>query len=240
MRISCKFRCNHLPVGYNMIFVGLIKEAIKSQSIELYRKLYEFQGKSNKSSKNFCFSVGFDEFQLSNNQLIINGYTYMNVSSPDYELMINLYNGLNQMKKHGDRSIILEKVYLLPEQQIFEEQVILRTMSPILIQTKEGKHLMPTDAAYDENLNYITNIILRNFRGVGLKKPLSIRYINEYKKVIVKQPIRNFIENTGKEYMFINAHKGVFELKGDVIDLNHIYQSGLGYRRNQGFGMLER
>ncbi|MCC0686255.1 CRISPR-associated endoribonuclease Cas6, partial [Clostridioides sp. ZZV14-6345] len=38
---------------------------------------------------------------------------------------------------------------------------------------------------------------------------------------------------------YINGYKGRFILKGDIDDLNLIYNLGLGFRRAQGFGDVD-
>jgi CRISPR-associated endoribonuclease Cas6 len=59
------------------------------------------------------------------------------------------------------------------------------------------------------------------------------------KKVVVKENIRSSAENTDKAIFYVNAYSGIFKLSGDVEDLNYIYQGGIGYRRSQGFGMID-
>ena len=81
-------------------------------------------------------------------------------------------------------------------------------------------------------------MILNNYRGYGLKRELSFESL-DMKKVVVKEPLRDFKKVTNREYQYVNAFKGKFELIGDIEDLNDIYKLGIGFKRGQAFGNLD-
>jgi CRISPR-associated endoribonuclease Cas6 len=245
MRIGCKFECDELPVAYQMLFVSFIKTAIQKSDMDYYNKLYNFEDKSNKRAKNFCFSVYLSNYKIEGELININGEVILNISSPDYEFMTRLYNGILELKKSPELfkykknyCLKVTKIYIQQEKQVYKNSALFKTLSPIYIKDNNNCSLSPNDDSYIEHLNYIVNISLINYRGYGLKEALVIKS-KSMKKVVVKESIRNFTKITGKKYMFVNAYKGMFELAGDIEDLNHIYQLGLSFKRGQGFGMLD-
>lgn len=84
----------------------------------------------------------------------------------------------------------------------------------------------------------IRNIRILRGQNRGLYKRISFKPIN-VKKIVVKHKISEFVENTGKEIMYLTGFGGIFELSGHPDDLKEIYQNGLGFRRGQGFGFIE-
>ncbi|MDK2934540.1 MAG: CRISPR-associated endoribonuclease Cas6 [Clostridiales bacterium] len=241
MRISCRYKCNELPISYRMLFVSLIKDALKQSNEQYYKKLYEYGDKNNKQSKNFCFSTFISSYKLEGDLFKIDGYVFLNVSSPDQEFMLYLYNGLTRNKEFTYKNYQLTngKLWLSKEKDISKEAVVCRTLSPLYIKDKNNESLEPTHENYQTELNYVSDHILKNYRGYGLKKPLKFIPL-DMNKVVVKEKIKDFQEQTGKQYMYVNAYAGVFKLEGDREDLQILYQTGLGFRRNQGFGMVEK
>lgn len=240
MRIRCIFRCDKLPISYRMLFVSFIKEALKNSSEEYYKKLYKYENKANKKTKNFCFAVYLNNFRRDDDILNINGSVELNISSPDEEFIVNLYNGMLRIKEFEYKKFktLRKNILLIQEKSINGDKVVFKTLSPIYIKNQNNDALSPEDDSYEKYLNYISDITLQNYRGYGLVRKLKFTPL-KLEKVVIKEKIKVFTEQTGKEYMYINAYKGNFILEGDKKDLEDIYKLGAGYRRNQGFGMVE-
>ena len=153
---------------------------------------------------------------------------------------MKIYNGFVKKKQYKYKEYELKKIRvdLVKEKKITKEQVIFKTLSPICVKNKEGKFLDIDDNEYLKELNYVTNMILNNYRGYGLKRELSFESL-DMKKVVVKEPLRDFKKVTNREYQYVNAFKGKFELIGDIEDLNDIYKLGIGFKRGQAFGNLD-
>lgn len=240
MRLSCEYKTDKLPVANKMMFVSLIKGAINKVNKEYYDRLYNFQDKSNKQIKSFCFAVLLKDFEIENEIINIKDKIILNITTPDYEFGINVYNGLLNIQNFEYKDYVLKrlKINLVKEKFISEGQVVFKTMSPICIKNRKGEFIHIKDADYVDELNYIVDKDLVSHRGYGLKQPLQFEDMR-MKKVVVKEEIRGFKENTNKSIFYVNAYSGTFKLSGDVEDLNYIYQSGLGFRRSQGFGMVD-
>lgn len=240
MRLSCEYKTDKLPVANKMLFVSLIKGAINKVNKEYYDKLYSFGDKSNKQIKSFSFAVLLKNFKIENEIIHIQDKIILNITTPDYEFGINVYNGLLSIQNFEYKGYVLKKlrINLVKEKFVSDGEAIFKTMSPICIKNKKGEFINPKDADYVDELNYIVDKNLVAHRGYGLKQPLKFEDVG-MKKVVVKEEIRGFKENTNKNIFYVNAYSGTFKLTGDVEDLNYIYQSGLGFRRSQGFGMVD-
>lgn len=236
LRIKCVLETDCLPVAYNMMFVSLIKECLKKIDENYFNRLFYYQGKHNKKSKNYSFAVGLKNFELDNEVFKINDSIIFSLSSPDLEFFINFYNGLLRTDIFNYKGYTLrrKRIVHVKEKYITQQEAVFKTLSPICLKDAEGRFLDLEDEKYSRELGYLADIILKNFRGYGLKNEIYFEPIN-MTKVVVK--LDRQLENG--EYYKVNAYRGIFKLKGDVEDLNLLYQLGLSFRRGQGFGMLE-
>lgn len=241
VRIRCEYKTEKIPLTYRMMFVSLIKEALKKVNNEYYKKLYFFGDKKNKRIKNFCTAVFLKDFKIDNNTIHINDEVIIYISTADYEFGINIYNALLNIKDFtykNQYNLKKVRISLVKEKKINEEEVVFKTMSPICIKDKNDHYLNPDDENYENELNYVVNTQLDALRGYGLKRPLIFEKVL-MNKIVVKEDISDFKNITDKEIYYVNAYKGIFKLNGDVEDLNLIYQSGIGFRRGQAFGMVD-
>lgn len=240
MRLKCEFKTTEIPVSYQMMFVSLIKQALKTSDYEYYKKIYTYKNGANKQSKNFTFAVYMHEYEMMNEVFIINDKVVMYISSPDLEFMIKLYNGLIKLNSFTYKHYSLDRIRidLLKEKDIKSNEAIFKTLSPICIKTKDNQFLDLEDSKYEDELNYIANIVLHNYRGQALKEKLHFEPL-KMKKTVVKEAIREYKTNTGDKHLFIHAYTGTFRLKGNNEDLKDLYALGISFKRNQGFGMVE-
>lgn len=241
MRLSISFYTNLVPISQGFLISSLIKEALNKVNKDYCSSLYYYEKKnSNKRTKNFCTSTYLEDYEILENEIKINGKIILNISSPDMHFMTNIYNGLLKIQEfqYKDYKLIRGKITYQRENIILNSTVNFKTLSPIIIKTKENKFIGPEDKNYESELNYITNLILNNYRGYGLKEKLSFKVL-DIKKTIIKEEIEEFTANTEKKYFYITGYRGIFKLAGDIEDLNDIYRLGIGYRRGQNAGMVE-
>ena len=235
MRIKLSFDCVVVPVSYHFMFVSVIKEALKSSNEAYADELYSPELNFIKKNKNFTFSVYLKGFKLENEEFRLqNGLEWI-ISSPDLQFISLLVDGLNEKKNFQYKGYKLQKkaVSIIPETKVVTETVVFKTLSPLFIKNKDGQGISPTDKEYEESFNYISDKILQNFRGEGLKQPLQFIPMNLEKKVI-KEKIGNE-ENT---YYFM-AYAGTFLLRGHQEDLEILRQTGCGFRKSHGYGNIE-
>jgi CRISPR-associated endoribonuclease Cas6 len=254
--------------------MALIKEAIERSDANYKKSLYpdnatEQQDKNSnaklktKIPKPFCFSVAMPNSKTIKKEKIVidegfeiedtvfyfpqNSYLSFYVSSSDYQFILNLYNGLLGIKDFDFKNGIilkLDRVFMLNEKKIIGDEAVFKTNSPILIEDKDGKPVLPIASEqplidfFNKQFNAIHSRILKDIKREGLKQDLEL-YPLEIKKQVVKHTLRGFREKTGKPYMTLTCFEGCFKLKGDPHDLQMLYQIGIGLRTGQGFGMVE-
>lgn len=240
MRMKIEFKTDKFPRNYNTAVMSLVKESLKKSNKDYYEKLYYYKGKNNKKTKNFTFSVYIKGYDIENEDFIVKDKVILNISTPDLELGLNIYNGIINHSKFRYKEYELNRIRidLIKEKNIKNEEVVFNALSPICIKSKDGKFLNIDDDEYVKEFNYMSNLILENYRGFGLKKELLFENIN-FKKVVVKEGLREFKNITGKKYQYVNGYKGIFKLCGDIEDLNDLYKLGLGAKRSQGFGYVD-
>lgn len=240
MRMKVEFKTDKLPISYNTLFMSVIKEAIRKSNEDYYNRLYYYGDKSNKKTKNFTFSVYVKGYDIENENFIVKDRVILNISTPDLELGLNIYNGLINYPKFIYKKYELKRIRvdLGKEKSIDKEEAIFNALSPICIKSKNGKFLNIEDEEYIKEFNYISNEVLKNYRGYGLKRVLEFENIR-LSKVVVKEGLREFKNTTGKQYQCVNGYKGKFKLCGDIEDLNDLYKLGIGFKRAQGFGYID-
>lgn len=260
MRARFSIHTPKLPIIYRNKFMSLIKEALK-QSDRAYKEwLYpDKESERSKVAKPFCFSVTLPKAKEVKREPIKideafvvedlvfnfeeNSYISLIVSSFDHEFVVNLYNGViaKRVFDFPDGFILtFRNAILLKEKRLEKDFALLKTLSPILIETNEGKPLLPINdlEAFNREFNAIHDRILRDIRGYGLRESLRFSPL-EIEKQVVKHTLRGFREKTGKPYMTLTCFEGCFELRGNPEDLQALYQIGIGLRTGQGFGMVD-
>lgn len=264
MRIKVTFKADKIPIFYRHRFMSLIKEAIEKSDAEYKKSLYpDKDSEHSKIAKPFCFSVSMPLGRTAKKEKIIidenveiedsvfyfpeNSSLSFYVSSSEYQFMVYLYNGLLEMKSFpfgNNINLILERVFMLNEKKIINDEVTFKTNSPVLIENKEGKPILPISGgqipidSFNEHFNAVHDRILKDIRGDGLYREMEFVPV-KLKKQVVKHAMKGFREKTGKPYMTLTCFEGCFKLKGDPRDLQMLYQIGIGLRTGQGFGMVE-
>lgn len=260
MRIKVVFHASKLPIVYRHRFLSLIKDCLKKADSDYKNRLYpEKDSEKTKISKSFCFAVLMPSARKIKKEKIVidsnfeiedsvfyfpeNKYISLLVSSCDYEFIVNLYNGILQNQKFpltDEIEISFRRAFIMNEKKIQSDNVTFKTLSPILIETKDDKPILPFNdiEIFNREFNAIHERILKDVRGYGLRSPLKFEQI-DLKKQVVKHTLRGFREKTGKPYMTLTCFEGCFRLKGDPRDLQMLYQIGIGLRTGQGFGMVE-
>ncbi|MCQ5364629.1 CRISPR-associated endoribonuclease Cas6 [Anoxybacillus salavatliensis] len=235
MRVICSFQVKKLPLHYRMAIVSIMKESIRASSEEYYEKLY-----MNQKTKPFVFSPFLKNFCLKGDEIELDELRVV-ISSPDYEFLLHLYNGLQSKKRfeYKGYEFIRRKIVMGNEKKITSSVVIFRTLSPLLIEDEKKIPIAPDDPNYEKHINYLADTILYEYRGRGLYKPLTVRPIR-FKKMVIKESNHQFTEKYGEQHhLYFTAYHGLFHMSGEPADLQLLYQLGLSKRRNQGFGMLE-
>lgn len=237
---------NKVPIGNRIMCLSLIKAALKVENEELFSELFFYGDRKNKKIKPFCFSVFLNNFKLNENYIEVKENVSITVSTVSNKVGLTIFNGLIRMRKRNDGifeykdyKLKISNITLIKEKTIENEMIKCKTLSPIYIKDRNGKSIgVEEQERFEEELNYISNIFLQNYRGVGLQEKLKFNPIH-MKKVVIKEEIKSFKEITNKKFLYINAFSGIFILEGNKDDLKLLYQGGLGFRRSEGLGLID-
>lgn len=230
----------NIPIGNRFMICSLIKKAISDGDKELFNSIYLYEDKKNKKIKDFTFSIYLNDFKVNDCYIEVNGKIIVTISTSNYNIGIAVYNGLlrNKSFTYKDYKLEIVKVTLLKENKVTTNNIVCKTLSPIFIRDKEGKAIDIYDDNFQETFNYICDLYLKTYRGIGLTERMKFSPIN-MKKIVIKEDIACFQEVTGKRFIFIDAYKGVFNLQGNVHELQILLEAGVGFRRSQGFGLID-
>ncbi|MEZ0337222.1 MAG: CRISPR-associated endoribonuclease Cas6 [Aquificaceae bacterium] len=255
MRLKVLLKAHKIPIFYRNIIMSLIKEALSTYDEKYLNQLY--YDEKTKKPKPFTFSLVFPKGTKTKKEKILienqeiedivfypphDKYINLFISSYDFEFISNLYNGLLKLRRFSLSNgghIEIERIWTPKEKDIKDNKIIFKTLSPILIEDKDGKPLLPTDLeAYNREFNIIHDKKLKELRSQGLKDSLLFEPI-KWKKQVVKHTLRKIREKVGKPYITLTCFEGYFTLQGHPEDLKILYQAGMGLRTGQGFGMVE-
>lgn len=219
-----------------MMFLSIIKECLKTSNENLLESIFGTPDNPTFNQKNINFSVKIIDFKYdAENELFLNpDKVLLNISTTDMRILIELFDGFTRKKDYIYKNYKLKvsNTRVLEDKLITKPIAIFKTGSPLFLKNKSGESVSIETKDFEDSLNYIADITLKNFRGTGLKQRLSFCNI-DLKKKVCKLDVSKYDKT-----IFINGYVGKFALTGDIDDLNYIHNTGLGCRRSEGFGFL--
>lgn len=237
MRLKADFKMSTdwLVKDYRSIFMALIKSTFKKYDPMLYVKLYGTENQKRKVNKPFTFSVRFPQYKgIEGNKILCGNKVSFLFSSNDKILVTAFYNGLksNHIIEIGNNYPIifeLEHILLLPLKKIQTNKVLFRTISPILVNEKGHNldYLSPTRSEFSKAFKKIIAIQANNFQMPCTDEMIEFE-INSMKRL----PLSHYNQT-------MTSWLGEFVLEAPANVLQLVYDTGIGVRRSQGFGMLE-
>ncbi|NPA58211.1 MAG: CRISPR-associated endoribonuclease Cas6 [Aquificae bacterium] len=229
----------NLPLHHNVTIQGMLYKSLPKILLDFLNEIGFFH--TGKKFKPFTFSRIYSErFVLDKDKKRIK-----------YKAPITIYlsSAVNGKAKNWDGSIpegekiqlgknelFLEKIVVKREPE-FGEEFYIRTLSPITVyrtfenenQKKFYQYYNPSQEEFEElirdNLkkkySFITGREIDHF-------PIKIESTERLRKVLIKY--RDFP---------VEAYDGVFKIKTDPEMFKVVYDTGLGSKNSQGFGMIE-
>ncbi|NEW82878.1 MAG: CRISPR-associated endoribonuclease Cas6 [Mariniphaga sp.] len=237
MRLKADFEMSTdwLVKDYRSIFMALIKSAFMNFDPVLYANLYGTEEQKRKVNKPFTFSVRFPGYKgIEGNKMLCGNQIFLIFSSDEETLVTAFYNGLKMQ-----RQIIIGQNYpitfdlkhnqLLPLKRITTNKVVFKTISPILVNDKGSNldYLSPTKPEFSSAFKAIIAAQATNFNILCTEDMISFE-INSMKKL----PLSHYNQT-------MTSWLGEFVLEAPANVLQLVYDTGIGVRRSQGFGMLE-
>lgn len=252
MRLKVRVEVPRLPILYRHRFMSFIKRLVEMADAEYFRKFFS----SSRRPAPYSFAVILppdrvarkETFQISPGSRLfvrdtvfyLRGPVHWIITSPFADFMGLLVKGFLQYNTHPFNDRIQMKVIgvdISEAPRVDSSELILKSLSPVLVENRKHIPLLPGQEGFEEELNAIMDGVLRGLRGEGLKMPLSLIPM-EVRKSVVKHKLEGFYRGSGKPYMYLTGFSGTFRLRGFPDDLKFIMEAGLGLRRGQGFGTL--
>lgn len=241
MRLQVILEGGNFPRHYHFALSSFVKNALSASNPAIVETLYKFSdGKANKQIKPFTGSVHMNNYELQGDEFIVHGDIRLNISSPDVEFILNLYNGLIQQRvfQYKNYNFKVLHVKVLQEKLPKTGKVLCQTQSPIVVRNREGKFLDIDDPDYLKELNYISNECMKQLEGRFLYSPIKLTPVLMKKKVVqLKHEAFKGLNPQG--VLFLNAFVGSFILEGDPRDIQILVQAGIGFRRAEFLGNIE-
>lgn len=213
-----------LPLDYRGGFVRLIKTALeKSHNIDYLH--YE--------SAPFCFAIRFDRKpEIKDSRITIGKNIRLYASSPSLVFATSLYNGLVSIKEFQIHStkIVNPVASYIKEGIIHHNSIIFATLSPIVIRhyQRKDRYVLPSEDGFAQSM---FNALLEHWKLYNNSDLNSADVgvdILKFKKVLMT--------HYGG---LVLGFTGVLQMRAVPNVLKFFYQSGIGYRRSNGFGFVE-
>ncbi|MNO24246.1 CRISPR associated protein Cas6 [compost metagenome] len=237
MRLSITYQVPRIPICYRFTVLSLLKEAIQLADKGYYASLY-VQNES--KMKPFSTAVYLRDFVYKEQEIQLKSLT-ITISSFDMAFMLHVFNGLQRLGTYNTfgEEWVRTDIKMLKEAEIHGEHAYFSTLSPILIENKEGKPVHPTEASYRDEFSYYAALRIRELTGREPYRKVHIEPL-AMKKTVIRETNSTFRKQGNENaFLYFTAYRGQLKLSGHPDDLQLLYQAGVGKRVSQSFGLLE-
>lgn len=181
----------------------------------------------------FCFAIRFDKKpNISNGKLLIGKQLSLYVTSPSSKLLTNIYNGLLLIREFPlfETKISNPKFSYINEYVINRDEIVFVTLSPIVIRNhvQKNRYITPKDESFNESFRNALDEQWELHNKSSLRSQKVSFELIKYKKVAVSH-------YNG----LVLGFTGLLKMQANYNVLNFFYQSGIGYRRSNGFGFIK-
>lgn len=223
-----------LPIAYRYLIQGMIYNAL-SVDAELATALHDgLQRTQQRAFKLFTFSPLTGYYSVADKRILFNGDIRLEIRAVQPQILLLLAESLKEGSAVAlGRNALLITESRLEDCRIQREQVQIATISPIVAyQTLENGHtrfFSPTDDAFCPALVRNAERKWQHFNGEASPFSLKISPVSSDKS---RKTITCF------KGTYITAWDGRFILQGSENVIDFLYQTGLGAKSSQGFGMF--
>lgn len=243
MRLTIEFRAAEgekipLPLHYNKAIQGMIYHHIKDYIPELHEKGYEGSGRV---FRLFVFSrMEGSGIEIRNGTITFHSPVRLKIGSQDDMFLEILANSLLRSPQVNvySHQLFVSSIAITKNPDFSTGHVKIKAISPITVYstllTPNGKkktyYYHPSEKEFSEQ---IRNNIMKKAEALGMENKETIFNITPYR-----------VKNTDLKTVFYNdfvikGWLGQYILSGTPELLNLAYNTGLGAKNSQGFGMFE-
>lgn len=229
-----------LPLAYNTLQQGAIYNLISS--IENYSDFLHEEGYSSGRGafKAFCFGPfqGASTVNRAAKTIAFNDKVIWEIRSPDPEFCDALLKGLKKkaLLTFGRCEMSIISCEMM-EADILSESLLIKMRSPLVV--------------YDTMVtNGISKTIYYDPLDAGYEKMIDDNFRHKYLSICGEKPTGGislvFDRITAADKCvtrfrdtWITGWRGIYRLKGDIENLIFVYETGLGVKNSEGFGMFD-
>lgn len=230
--INLKNEDLQLPINYNHILQGIIYKSLANDH-KYQELLHNFGITEIFNFKLFTFSSLCGKHYIENKKITFVESIFWEIRSVDSYFIFLLYeyfkvNGINFNGKILSPNLVIENKI------IREENITIKMNSPICVPQRidntKINYLSPRDNEFEEYIN--NNFIKKYFSYYNAQPSIDLEITNI--ELSHKDKLVTSLKNT-----YIIAWKGVYVLNCSPDYLTFLYNSGLGAKNSQGFGLFE-
>jgi CRISPR-associated endoribonuclease Cas6 len=223
-----------LPLNYNHIVQSIIYRALSV--IPEYADFIHDNGymNGNRSYKMFNFGQLKGEYRIEGRNIIFSKFVSLEVRSP-LSMLINIlkYSFETNGITFGEKTFndILIEIY---DYTIEDSEINIEMNSPVTVYSTDEYmgntyYYAPTDVEFSDMIDANFKRKYFSYYGVRPYSNVEIELLNNTapRKMVTKY-----------QGLYVNAWFGRYRLSGERKYLDFLYQTGLGSKNSQGFGMF--
>lgn len=227
-----------LPLGHNDVLQGYLYRQLSRES-EYAELLHESgYGDGVRSYKLFVFGPLEGKHEILGKRIAYFDQVQLEVRSPMPDFCDFFVKAFMHAERHelNHQRLYLESIEI-HKTEIPSDRVRIYMKSPICLSDNiivDGKR---KTLYYSPDINGYSEMLNSNFR----RKLLSATHVETEEKISVA-PLHISEKDkcvTKFKGIYITAWKGVYQLSGPARALTFLYDTGLGSRNSQGFGMFD-
>ena len=223
-----------IPVNHNQILQAVIYASLGGASYKHYMHDQGFSYK-NRKFKLFTFGTLSGEHEYHDKKLTFTDTISFEIRSPDPFFIRSLKEGIeNNGIRIGEHHF--QNIEMITDDVTVESEMILVDMvSPVTVyssdpETKYRYYYSPIDSEFEEQI--VGNFYRKYYACYGVNCEDEVR-------VIPYNVRKNDRIVTNYKGQYITAYKGQYVIAGHRKCLDFMYQTGLGAKNAQGFGMFD-
>lgn len=224
---------NELRADYRRIFISFFKKSISE-----YMDGYFFDEIYNSGArrKDLVWSVRFSKPAFKDGMMSLeDNRVILTIKLSDTQTALIYYSAILGFKDkefplENGNSMILKKIKMINETEITEDFAIFKILSPVCVRLHDKEknkdiYYSHGDVDFEAKLKEVLSLDMPDLKAEI--ESLEFDFSNLRKVIVPAFSLK------------LPATIGSFAVKGDRRILNHILSSGMGSRRNSGFGLLE-
>lgn len=238
MRFTLLFKIKEkeMPSDNRRIFISFLKKSFEDYDKSVFEKYYKAKDNIEKS---FSFSVYFGNANFSKDKiLLMNDSVIFTFSTYDSETGLHFYNAVLAMKGkpfflEKGNYLLLEEINMVKEKLIKKNQIILHTLSPILIRDHDKDTNKDWYYSFDDEESMS---VLKNNMKYQALNCLGTSVEEDFKSLVIKPlQMKKLVINHYK--VFVTGNVGTFEMHGNSYLLEYFYKAGIASKKSEGFGL---